>query len=250
VDSELSGGSLPTAAGWTFLAEKGYRTVIDLREHSEVKPEEAAAADHAGLMRVALPITPATLDAVHLKHFDELIAQNASRPLFFYDSDGSRAAALWYVHLVATEKRDPSDAARKAEEVGPRDARIWQAAEQLLTSLQPRPAPSTTQTTTPEPSAPPGTAKTEPSKAPSAAPDAAPSSPASAPVSQVEPRDAALPAIVDANTWRPYVALLIAALGVPIAYFGCSALNARALLRASLPAPVRRPKSLPAASGE
>jgi protein tyrosine phosphatase (PTP) superfamily phosphohydrolase (DUF442 family) len=244
VDSQLSGGSLPTEAGWTFLAEKGYRTVIDLREHTEVRPEDAAAADRAGLIRVALPITSATLDATHLKRFEDAIAQNGSRPLYFFDADGSRAAALWYVHLVVTEKRDPADAFRKAEEIGPKDAKTWEAAEHLVVNVRPTPpVPQTVTVPAPAPAAP-----AEKPHTPSAALDAAPSVPTVKAVAQVEPR--ALAPILDANTWRPYLALLVAALGVPIAYFGCSAFNVRAIFRASLPAPARRLKSLPAASGE
>ena len=38
VDLKLAGGSLPSTAGLNWLVEKGYRTLLDLRESSEVPP--------------------------------------------------------------------------------------------------------------------------------------------------------------------------------------------------------------------
>ncbi len=54
VEPQLAGGSLPSPTGWSFLAEKGYKTALDLRERSEVHPGDDAAALHVGLRYVAL----------------------------------------------------------------------------------------------------------------------------------------------------------------------------------------------------
>jgi protein tyrosine phosphatase (PTP) superfamily phosphohydrolase (DUF442 family) len=244
VEPQLAGGSLPTAAGWAFLIDKGYRTVLDLRDRSEVKPADVAAADHAGLRYVALPITPETIDAAHIARFQEEITLAGSRPLFFFDADGSRASVLWYLRLVTIDKRDPKDAAQDAEEVGPKDPKYWLAAATYLESLKPAQpaAPAVPAAPAPAPAAQPESPK------PTAALDAAPS-PAPGATAKVEPQATASSAF-DSNSWRPYVAMLVAALGVPIAYFGRSALSFPSILLASLPGPARRSKSLPAASGE
>ncbi|MBV8309418.1 MAG: hypothetical protein JO344_03355, partial [Planctomycetaceae bacterium] len=44
VDLKLAGGSVPSPAGLDWLAEKGYRTLLDLRESSEVSPSFIAEA--------------------------------------------------------------------------------------------------------------------------------------------------------------------------------------------------------------
>lgn len=242
VEPQLAGGSLPTEAGWAFLIEKGYHTVLDLRERSEVKPSDVAAADHAGLRYVVLPVTPDTLDAAHVARFQDEITLAGSRPLFFFDGDGSRAAVLWYLRLVTIDKRDPKDAAREAEEIGPKDAKYWVAASAFLESLKPAPAAPAAAPVPAAPAAQPETPK------PTASLDAAPS-PSREATAQVEPQGTAVPSM-DPNAWRPYAAMLVACLGVPIAYFGRSALSVPSIVWASLPGPARRSKSLPAASGE
>ena len=49
VDLKLAGGSLPSTAGLDWLVEKGYRTLLDLRESSEVPPTFIAEATKRGL---------------------------------------------------------------------------------------------------------------------------------------------------------------------------------------------------------
>ena len=47
VDLKLAGGSLPSAAALDWLAEKGYRTLLDLRESAEVSPSFIAKSPGA-----------------------------------------------------------------------------------------------------------------------------------------------------------------------------------------------------------
>ena len=54
VDLRLAGGSLPSAAGLGWLAERGYRTILDLRQSGEVSPAFIADAASRGL-RVRRP---------------------------------------------------------------------------------------------------------------------------------------------------------------------------------------------------
>ncbi|HEV3168433.1 MAG TPA: hypothetical protein VGZ22_30790, partial [Isosphaeraceae bacterium] len=66
---------------------------------------------------------------------------------------------------------------------------------------------------------------------------------------QAEP---APPVVVphDPTAWRPFAALLVTGLGVPLAYWGrMSLFSLGAYVRASLPGPGPSPKSLPPASG-
>ena len=79
---------MPSAAGLSWLAEKGYRTVLDLRESAEVSPAFIADAASRGLRYVALPINLKSLDADRLARFQFELAAPEARPLFFFDSDG------------------------------------------------------------------------------------------------------------------------------------------------------------------
>ena len=91
VDLKLAGGSTPSTEGLRWLVDKGYRTVLDLRESSEVPSSFIADAASLGLRYVALPIGLKTIDRDHVERFNFEMAAGEARPLFFFDSDGTRA---------------------------------------------------------------------------------------------------------------------------------------------------------------
>ncbi len=97
VDLKLAGGSLPSTAGLDWLVEKGYRTLLDLRESGEVQPSFIAEATKRGLRYIALPIGPGSIDREHVARFAFEVAAAEARPLYFFDSDGTRSGALWYI---------------------------------------------------------------------------------------------------------------------------------------------------------
>ena len=105
VDLKLAGGSVPSAAGLDWLVEKGYRTVLDLRQSSEVPSTFIADVTNRGLRYVALPIGVSSIDRDHVNRFNFEIAAGEARPLFFFDSDGTRAGALWYIRRITARSR-------------------------------------------------------------------------------------------------------------------------------------------------
>jgi hypothetical protein len=113
------------------------------------QPGDDAAALHAGLRYVVLPVTPEEIGETLLKRFDDEIAQAGNRPLYYFDADGSRAAVLWYLHLISTGQVDAAEAAKVAEELGPRDPKLWLAAATYLDAhKKPATAPAPTEPTT------------------------------------------------------------------------------------------------------
>ena len=230
VDAQLAGGSFPSAGGWAWLAEKSYRTVLDLREPDQFRPDDLAAIAHQGLRYIALPVTPAGINADLLKRFDRELAQAEARPLYFCDADGTRAATLWYLRRVTSDHFDRPTARREAAELGPLAGPFLLAADVYLDGLNPaRPA--------------------EPAIAPKPAPSAL--APARASVSVLDPsveRPSAPVSAADPAGWHPYAALALTALGVPVAYWSRSAFSFRSIRRASLSGPGPRRKALPPSS--
>ena len=133
VDVKLAGGSAPNAAGLNWLVEKGYRTVLDLRESSEVPSSFIAEVTNLGLRYVALPIGLKSIDRDHLGRFNFEIAAGEARPLFFFDSDGTRAGALWYIRRVTSDRVDRQIARREAEELGLSNPAYWGAVANFVT---------------------------------------------------------------------------------------------------------------------
>ncbi len=236
VEPQIAGGSFPTPGGWEWLAEKSYRTVLDLREPGQMGPNDLAEIAHRGLRYIALPVSAAGLDATLLARFDRELGQTDARPLYFCDADGTRPATLWFLHRVVTEKTDRRTARREAESLGRIDPTFDRAANALLETLAPPKAAAVAEPEVPATAV--HADGPEPRAAETFEPATAEPLPAPAPVAMRDPA-----------AWRPFGALLLAMLGVPLAFLGRSGLGRLHVKRASLPAPRRSPKSLPPASG-
>ena len=279
VDLKLAGGSAPATDGLKWLVDKGYRTILDLREPSEVPSSFITDVTNVGLRYVALPISLKTIDRAHVDRFHFEIAAGEARPLFFFDSDGTRAGALWYIRRIANERIDQQIARREAEELGLTDKSYWAAATNYVTGLAGRrttatssdPGQSSTtapvslkgslthqnetrasasQTRSPAP-------KTqEANQSPANPPNVVPAQASTAlntpikPVAPVQPDSIASSAPDVTGAWRPFAAMVISGLALPLAYWSRTitpTLLSKA--RASLPGPAHRPKSLPVESG-
>lgn len=273
IEPKLAGGSLPSSEGLDWLVEKGYRTLIDLREPSEVQPSFIAEVSRKGMRYLSLPINLATLDRDLVARFHFEISLSDARPIYFFDAEGNRPGMLWYIHRmsVKNDSYDPQEATRQADELGLSASEFREAAQAYLARSTPikqatasppvttSPAPTPTATAVPQvpsedarepgstcvtPEGPASPAEPESSALPEAASFNL-AAPPTTPV--VDPDDQAQ---WDPNAWRPFLALLLTGLGGPVAYWSRSNLSFRALKRASLPAPARRLRSLPSGSGE
>jgi protein tyrosine phosphatase (PTP) superfamily phosphohydrolase (DUF442 family) len=280
VDLKLAGGSAPSSQGLKWLADKGYRTVLDLRESSEVPSSFIAEVTRMGLRYVALPINLETIDRTHLERFNFEVAIGEARPLFFFDSDGSRAGALWYIRRITNDRLDHQIARREAEGLGLTGTSAWAAATNYLSRLNaPRASavPSAPAQTLADPiismsvaeiDEKPADTRDVASTLPAVDPDER-SKPNTGPAAAVEPTQpvAATVAQGDQNksahddsaassvpsfavAWRPFAAMVISGLAVPLAYLSRTVtptLVSKA--RASLTGSGRQPKSLPGESG-
>jgi protein tyrosine phosphatase (PTP) superfamily phosphohydrolase (DUF442 family) len=278
VDPKLAGGSQPSTAGLSWLADKGYRTVLDLRESNEVSPTFIAEAASRGLRYVAFPVNLQRLDPGRLARFQFELASPEARPLFFFDSDGSRAGALWYIRRVTIDRVDPQIARREAEEIGLKDPAAWQSTTayvERLEAAKAHPAPTRTGASNrPDPPAASSANLEEPvlglafDEVPATDPPAAPTAvmasklqadrlnPTDSPLTGTaktasdRPQAGRLTTVPVATreplNWQPFAAMLLTGLSLPLAYWTRIAIpDAIARVRASLPGPGPRPRSLP-----
>ena len=230
VDLKLAGGSAPSTVGLGWLAEKGFRTVLDLRDASRIDSAFIAEASRRGLRYVSCPTDLAKLDAGQVERFSAELALDAARPLYFFDDDGRAAGALWYVRRVLTDKVAWDLARREAESVGLLDAASWKLARDYVDSrVEPKPA---------EPARPAAPAPKPPIQAQAAERSVA-SAPAAPPQVASAPSRPAAPQSSD--VWKPFAALLVTGLSFRAAFIGRSAIpTILSRSRASLPAPKPR----------
>ena len=85
-----------------------------------------------GLRYIALPVTVKSIDKAHASRFNFELALSDARPLYFFDSDGTRAGALWYVRRISLDRVDSQIARREAEELGLNNAEYWLAVTRYL----------------------------------------------------------------------------------------------------------------------
>jgi protein tyrosine phosphatase (PTP) superfamily phosphohydrolase (DUF442 family) len=262
LEPKLSGGSLPTTVGLDWLVEKGYKTILDLRETSQVQSSFIEEVANRGMRYVALPIGLKKLDAEHVARFNLEISLADARPLYFCDTDGVRSGALWYIRRLTVDGVDAQIADQEAVELGLSDPDFRAAATAYLDRL--KPAQGSRDSSTPPPPAdslkpadsvkpapaaekPAPAAETTPAPATTARPaetitELAQQLPLDSP-KDLEPRDT--------TVWRSCAAMVVTGLGVPLAYWSRASFpSLRMLKRASLPAPARKSKALPPGSGE
>ncbi|WP_435016976.1 fused DSP-PTPase phosphatase/NAD kinase-like protein [Tundrisphaera sp. TA3] len=183
VEPHLMGGSLPTVEGLDWLKQRGYKTFLDLRARTEVDPAFVDSVSDRGLVYVALPILANRLDSARLARFDDLVSQSEARPLYFCDTDGSRAGLAWYIHRMTVDHYDAQAAEHEAIEVGlPGDrlaeAKAYLAAQGVRSRMPtaaaampaPAPAPAPTPAPAPKPAEKPAPAPVAAEPAPSPPP--------------------------------------------------------------------------------
>ena len=268
----VGGGSAPSIEGLDWLREKGYRTFIDLRRGSEVEPNFADSVNDRGMVYISLSVVANHLDPSRLARFDDLISQSDNRPLFFCDSDGTRAGLVWYIHVRTVDHEDSQAAAGKAEEIGLTVAEA-KLAEDYLAAHKPRAKAAVALAATSTPPSPPEP-KDESKPADAPPPAAQPSIPASpepaagpAPVPSTpeEPTPSMLPGehrpqastrpsvaptfYRDPTAWRPLAALVLSGIGVPLAYWSRSVLSGVRSVRHRASLPAAAPRSLDAPAG-
>ena len=277
VAPSVGGGSAPSVEGLDWLKEKGYRTLIDLRKSTEVDPNFADAVNDRGMVYISLPIMANRLDSSRLARFDDLISRTENRPVFFCDTDGSRSALAWYIHLRVggSARKTPQAATSKAEEIGLTDAEV-KLAEDYLATQKPKAraamakvAMAALRPERSEPKPEPAVASEPPVGPPPALPTGpvVPTNPVAAPSPSTEPTPSMLPGehrpqaskapapapflAHDLPSWRPVAALVLTSIGVPLAFWSRTMLSeyrqGRRQARASLPG--SKPRSLDAPAG-
>jgi protein tyrosine phosphatase (PTP) superfamily phosphohydrolase (DUF442 family) len=119
VDSRLWRGSAPTTAGYRELADRGIRTVVDLRaEH--LSPAELAEPAEAGLHAVRLPIRDGQTPTEQQVDAFLRIVRTSEGPVYVHCGAGvGRTGSMAAAYLVRTGQADSRHAALRTLAVGP-----------------------------------------------------------------------------------------------------------------------------------
>ncbi len=94
-----TGGKL-NEGGVQELAEKGFKTIIDLRTEAEGTLTEKQAVEAAGMRYINIPVTSAGINDEQLAAFNSMIEQ-AATPVLLHCALGNRVGAMWTAYRLS-----------------------------------------------------------------------------------------------------------------------------------------------------
>jgi protein tyrosine phosphatase (PTP) superfamily phosphohydrolase (DUF442 family) len=137
--SKVASGLKPDPDGLTWLAEKGYRAVLHIRQPGDDNSAHRNLIEMRGLKYLTMEVSADTLNKDTVEQFNRLVADTDNLPLLVYDKDGMLAGGLWYLHFRTVEVLSEDEARVKAARLGlkadPEGAHkaMWQAIQRYST---------------------------------------------------------------------------------------------------------------------
>jgi uncharacterized protein (TIGR01244 family) len=86
--------------GAETLAEKGFKTIIDLRTQREGANDEKLAVETAAMRYINIPVTGEGINEKQLATFTEAI-ENTEMPTLVHCASGNRAGAMWAAYRIS-----------------------------------------------------------------------------------------------------------------------------------------------------
>jgi uncharacterized protein (TIGR01244 family) len=113
----------PSADDFAKLKERGIRTVLNLREKSELKWDEGEVVRGKGMKYVSLPFrAPQSLTDTVFDKARAVINDKEGKPVLIHCGSANRVGAIWLVHRVLDGNLTYDKALAEAKKVGLRSA--------------------------------------------------------------------------------------------------------------------------------
>ncbi|MCG3211453.1 MAG: hypothetical protein FOGNACKC_05099 [Anaerolineae bacterium] len=85
----------PGPTDWAKLAQRGFTTVLNIRQDPARAAEQAQLAQAAGLRHIHLPLPAYELEPEHIAEFDRVISQPDNGKILFHCRSASRTGLVW-----------------------------------------------------------------------------------------------------------------------------------------------------------
>lgn len=109
----------PSAAEFAEAKKRGIKTVITLREKSEIAWDEAALLEQLGLNFYQLGFrAPDSLSPAIIEKTVTIMGDPKRTPVMLHCASANRVGALWLAHRVLNDKIDVETARKEAKTVG------------------------------------------------------------------------------------------------------------------------------------
>ncbi len=125
VSERVATGAQPTPEQIAALSDKGFNTIINLREESEFNDgPQARAAREAGMLFLRVPVSKQNPTDAAVEKFLSVTDDESVYPVFVYCGSGNRAAALWMIRRVLRDGWALADAEAEADRAGLKTAEM------------------------------------------------------------------------------------------------------------------------------
>jgi uncharacterized protein (TIGR01244 family) len=121
VDATIGCAGATDPRAMAALKERGYKSVLNLREASEEGaqiPESKAAAEAAGLTFIHVPFVGSAPDDAVADEFLKVVANTANQPLFINCGSANRVGAMWVIKRMVVDKWEQAKAVEEARAIG------------------------------------------------------------------------------------------------------------------------------------
>ncbi len=121
VDATVACAGATETRVFPALKERGYKTVLNLREATETGAainESRAMATAAGLKFIHLPLDPAAPDDLVVDEFLKIVTEPANQPVFINCGSANRVSALWLTKRILVDKWEEAAALEEAKIIG------------------------------------------------------------------------------------------------------------------------------------
>jgi uncharacterized protein (TIGR01244 family) len=119
VNDRVAVAGQPTPGEIVDVAQAGYKTIINLREESEIEARpEIEAAKNAGLRYISIPFSSKKPSAERVEEFLRVTDDPEIYPAFIHCSTANRVSALWMVRRVLRDGWTLEEAEKEAAQNG------------------------------------------------------------------------------------------------------------------------------------
>jgi protein tyrosine phosphatase (PTP) superfamily phosphohydrolase (DUF442 family) len=132
--SDIGTGGQPTETGMHALAEKGYKSIINLRTAEEMAsvPYEEKLAGELGLKYFSIPIRGQEPKEVQALAFMQVMNSIKDEKVFVHCASANRVGALMMIWLALQQGMETSKAEAEAGRIGLRSEPLRQFARQVI----------------------------------------------------------------------------------------------------------------------
>jgi hypothetical protein len=139
----VASGLKPFPDGIDWLKQRGFKTVLHLRQPGEDDTAVRRLFEKKGFRFISLEASPARLTKELYEQFTRQVTDTANHPLYVFDKDRSVASGLWYLYFRVHLKQSDEKARAEAQRLGLRfdedteHKAMWLAVQTLLKKLEP-----------------------------------------------------------------------------------------------------------------